>query len=531
MTPHSTGTDYQRQAHIVAQLLEGKCLPPSEEGVSLIETHISWVLLAGPYAYKIKKAVNFGFLDFTSLEQRQFFCHEEIRLNARMAPDIYLDVISIGGSPDNPMIDAQPVMEYAVRMHRFSVEAEMDKLVETDRVLPSHIDSLAQTLAHFHLGLPTVLSNEHYGSCREVRDLLTQNFTQLPDDFLDPLGQFLVTALLDASEDEYSANETVIENRHRMGFIRECHGDLHLGNIVIMNEKAIPFDGIEFDPALRWIDVMCDVAFPFMDFQYYGRSDFAYRFLNAWLEITGDYDGLALLRLYASYRAAVRAKVNAIRANQQGMNKARQSQSEKAFYQYLSTACSCLVQHKPVLIITHGLPGSGKTTFSQAALERLGAIRIRSDIERKRLFGLAPLERSQSGDTIYNADATSRTYAALHDIAHGLLKSGYRVIVDAAFLKHEEREAFRTLAKTMSATFAIASIQADESAMRDRITARMQQGKDASEADVWVLEILQASNKPLEEHELNSTITFTNNGDNGFVASDPGWKELEKIMG
>ncbi|RJX31024.1 MAG: hypothetical protein C4516_08445 [Oxalobacter sp.] len=517
---------------MVAALFETRRSMAPVGDVRLFETHISWVLLAGQHAYKIKKALDVGFLDFTSLSARQYFCDEEVRLNSRMAPDIYQDVVPIGGTPEAPMIGVLPAIDYAVRMRRFSVDAELDKLIEAGQVSSAHIDSLAQVLARFHLSLPGIASDSPYGHGTAFCKLAMQNFTELPDNFTSVLGQFVVLALHDATEEEYAACEKLIEARRETGFVRECHGDLHLGNIVMIDAVATPFDGIEFDPGLRWTDIMADTAFPFMDLLYYARSDLAYRFLNAWLEETGDYNGVALLRLYACYRAAVRAKINALRASQPGISEIAQKRAHDAFYKYLSVACNCLVRHRPALIITHGLPGSGKTTFSQAALERIGAIRIRSDVERKRLFGIAVHESSQSslGENIYTPEATMQTYERLRDLAQGLVKSGYRVIVDAAFLKWEEREQFRQLAARMRVPFVIASIRADDTELRERIQQRMLQGKDASEANLNVLDALQAFSESLEEEESASTIVFYNSGTNGFSGSDPGWRTLDDVL-
>jgi len=524
--------DIAAQTCLVTALLDGSRYPKAAKSVRLIETHISWVLLAGSYAYKIKKAVDLGFLDFTTLERRKFFCNEEIRLNRRLAPQIYLDVVPIGGTVDDPAFGASPVIEYAVRMRRFSVRAEMDSLMLRGKALPAHVDSLAAVLARFHSCLPPPPPESSFGKGSVMRSLALKNFEDFPESMLDTVGRFVISALQYATEDEYAACEALIENRYLQGCVRECHGDLHLGNIVISGGVAVPFDGVEFNPVLRWTDVMCDIAFPFMDMLYYQRPDMAYRFLNAWLEITGDYAGLGVLRFYASYRAAVRAKVNAIRAGQPGVSVRKRVEAQNAFRKYLAKAWNCLTPAKPALIITHGLPGSGKTTFSQMALERFGAIRVRSDVERKRLFGLAPLESSDSalGDGVYSADATVRTYEVLLNTAHGLLKAGYRVIVDAAFLRHEEREQFRKLADKMSVSFIIASIQASEPVLRARVEQRMRLRKDASEADLNVLQTLRIANEPLDVKELANTITFFNEGNAPFVAHDLGWGELEKLL-
>jgi len=520
------------QARLLTAMLDGSRYPKAAKSVRLIETHISWVLLVGSYAYKIKKSVDIGFLDFTTLVRRKFFCNEEIRLNRRLAPHIYLDAVPIGGTVDDPTFGTLPAIEYAVRMRRFSIRAEMDSLMKRGKVLTAHIDSLAAVLARFHSCLPPPPPESSFGKGSVMRCLALKNFEGLPGSLLDTVGQFVVTALQYATEDEYAACEALIESRYRQGFVRECHGDLHLGNIVIRGGEAVPFDGIEFDPVLRWTDVICDIAFPFMDMLYYQRPDMAYRFLNAWLEMTGDYAGLGVLRFYASYRAAVRAKVNAIRADQPGVSARNRAEAQDAFRKYLAKAYNCLTRATPALIITHGLPGSGKTTFSQMALEQFGAIRVRSDVERKRLFGLAPLERSGSalGGEVYSADTTARTYEVLLNTAQGLLTAGYRVIVDAAFLKREERDQFRRMAEKLSAPFIIVSIQASEPVLKARIEGRMRSRKDASEADLNVLQALQVANQPLDVKELTHTVTFFNEGNASFAADDPGWSELEKLL-
>jgi len=530
---NSSENDLALQERLVAALLDGRRYPHVAKYVRLIETHISWVLLAGRYAYKIKKAVDLGFLDCRALVRRQFFCNEEIRLNTRLAPHIYLDVVPIGGSVDDPVFGHRPAIESAVKMRRFSVAAEMDRLMLRGKVLPSHIDSLANVLAQFHLSLAPAPQESSFGKVSAVRDLVLQNVEEIPGTMLDTVGTFVITALQHAMKDEYAACEMLIDARCRQGFVRECHGDLHLGNIVIRRGEAVPFDGIEFDPALRWIDVMSDIAFPFMDMLYFRRPDLAYRFLNEWLEITGDYAGLGLLRFYASYRAAVRAKVNAIRVTQPGIAGRKLAVAQDAFRTYLALAFKCLERPKPALIIMHGLPGSGKTTFTQAALERFGAIRIRSDVERKRLFGLAALESSSAalGSQMYSADATMRTYAVLHDTARGLLEAGYRVIVDAAFLKQSERMLFSQLAADLSAPFIIASIQASDATLQSRVEQRQRRGTDASEADLAVLKMLQASHQAIGGHELANTVQFVNEGnEGGFASDDPAWSELKKRL-
>ena len=520
-------TDYPAQSKLIAALRDGHRYPHAARAVRLIETHISWVLLAGRYAYKIKKALDLGFLDFTTLKARRFFCTEEIRLNRHLAPKIYLDVIPIGGDAEAPELGVQPAIEYAVRMRRFAAAHQMDRLLMRGKVLPRHMDSLAATLARFHGGLPAAEAGAAYGSAAAIHAAALQNFEQLQPLLKQPDDLNAMAALRRVTETAYASCEKILEQRHAQGCIRECHGDLHLGNIALIGEEPVPFDGIEFNPALRWIDVMDEAAFLVMDFLHREQPGFAYRFLNAYLEATGDYGGVSVLRFYVAYRAAVRAKVSAIRASQPGMSKRDTADALATCRSYLALGEACLTQHRPALIITHGLPGSGKTTFAQAALERMQAIRIRSDVERKRLFGLAPSadSRSSIGGGIYGADATRRTYARLHELARGLLMAGFPVIVDAAFLKQEERKQFRKLAQELKVPFAIASMQASQATLSARIAQRREEARDASEADIAVLETLQAAQEPLLPQELACAAEFK-----GGNKDTRAWKKLDELL-
>jgi uncharacterized protein len=513
-------SDHLVQQRLIEALLDPGRYPHAVSNVRLIETHISWVLLAGRYAYKIKKALNLGFLDFTELEARRFYCEEEIRLNRRLAPQLYLDVIAIGGSARQPKLGAQPGIEFAVRMRRFAATRLMDRLLMRDQVTPAHIDSLAATLARFHASLPPAAPDSGFGSLLSIHDPAVQNFDQLSPLLSTADAQILAT-LRQASEEEFGTCTALFEQRRSAGQVRECHGDLHLGNVALIGNAPVPFDGIEFNVGFRWIDVMNEVAFMVMDLMYRNRPDLAFRFLNAYLEMTGDYQGVGVLRFYLAYRAMVRAKIDAIRASQTDTRPCEAAAALTACRSYLALAATCLGRQHPVLLITHGLPGCGKTTVSQAVLERLQAIRIRSDVERKRLFGLAPLEGSRSsiGNGIYGADATQRTYARLYELARHLLCAGFPVVVDAAFLKHAEREQFRQLAHEMAVPFLIVSVRAKDSTLRQRIRQRQDRADDASEADLVVLTKLQAAHEPLQAAERACSVEVVNEGEPGEIAA------------
>lgn len=526
-----TDTGNVMQKRLVRALVDRMRNAAGAGNVRLVETHISWVLLTGRYAYKIKKSVNFGFLNFSSLEARRYFCEEEIRLNRRLAPKIYLNVVSIGGSIENPVLGGLPAIEYAVRMRRFTVFKQLDRLALRNKILPQHIDSLAANIARFHANLPVVVASSSFGTAASVSLAAAQNYEQLKVLFTEKGDLDRLGALQRASEIEFSACRNLFERRLELGCVRECHGDLHLGNIVMVGEQPVPFDGIEFNPALRWIDVMSEIAFTVMDLMHYQRPGLAFRFLNAYLEVTGDFDGVAVLRFYLAYRATVRAKVNAILAKQSDQSAAVMAQTWADCRGYLDLAFNCLTPVRPVLIITHGLPGSGKTTFSQVALERWQAIRLRSDVERKRLFGLDALadSRISPGIDLYRADISRRTYTRLCELARSLLQAGYSVIVDAAFLQQDERERFRKLAGELSAPFAIASIQARKEILNARIRQRQIAARDASEADGAVLDKLLLTQQTLTPYEQVLAAYFVND-DSGFAADSTAWASLAQLL-
>ncbi|MGC2458558.1 MAG: AAA family ATPase [Gallionellaceae bacterium] len=519
--------EYQNQQALVAALIKNLPFPHAVKAVRLVETHISWVLLAGHYAYKIKKAVNLGFLDFTGVEVRRRYCEEEIRLNRRLAPRIYLEVTPIGGSPDRPEFGMQPAIEYAVRMRRFASTRLLDHLLARGKLPTEVMERLAATLAAFHGRIPQADLDTEFGTPAIILDAAVQNFDQLQSLLTAQADCASVAALRKISQSEFAACNLLFEQRRKVGFVRECHGDLHLGNVVLIGAEPIPFDGIEFDPGLRWIDVMNEVAFMVMDLLYRRRPDLAYRFLNGWLEATGDYGGVSVLRFYLAYRAVVRAKVKAIRAFQ---TRQVDTKALAACRGYLALAQECFVR-RPALIITHGLPGSGKSTFALAAAERLQAIRIRSDVERKRLYGMDALHKSHSGADagIYSADATRRTYARLLELARGLLDAGFPVVVDAAFLRQDEREKFHGLALDRQVPFAIASMQASDTVLHARIKKRQIAARDASEADINVMHRLKEGRQPLSRHELASTVKMQNDSE-GMIADARSWEKLDKLL-
>lgn len=517
---------------LITALRDPSCYPHPVRRVEVIETHISWVLLTGDYAYKIKKPVTLAFLDFSSLEARRRYCNEELRLNRRTAPRLYLDVVPITGSVSRPAVGrAGNALEYAVRMRQFPEDALLDRMARAATLQPYHLDRLAQLLAEFHSQIGRASADTVFGSSQCVLDNAGRNFSEI--ELLAPIEEDLqlLRSLRDWTRNEHASLSTVLDSRKLDGFVRECHGDLHLGNIALIDGVPTPFDCIEFNAGFRWIDVMNEIAFLVMDLLGHRLLRLAFRFLNAYLEITGDYAGVRVLRFYLVYRAMVRAKVACIRAQQPGISDDDKRHAGQIFRDHLQLAQRLAAWSRPALIIMHGLSGSGKTTVSQALLESFGAVRLRSDIERKRLHGLEPAARTGFGieTGIYAAGATESTYDQLAHSARELLMAGYPVIVDAAFLKHGHRDAFRRIASGNGVPFAMASCAAKETTLRERIVKRDSEGRDASEAGLAVLERQLATQDLLAKDESELAIEFDR--EQGAELPDKALQELARRLG
>jgi aminoglycoside phosphotransferase family enzyme/predicted kinase len=484
-----------------------------EGTVDLIETHISWVILAGPFAYKIKKAVNFGFLDYSTLSLRHHWCLEELRLNRRTAPELYLDVVGIGGDPGSPHLDADQPIEWAVKMKRFSQTALLDQQLQSGSLTLEAMDDLAGTLAHFHAEIPITAADEPYGEPELVYKPMAENFPPIRAALAAASREIGLERHESWSRKQYAVLTPLLQKRKVGGFIRECHGDLHLGNLLQMDGRFVPFDAIEFNPYLRFIDVANELAFLAMDLEARGEPAYSRRIVNAYLELTGDYEAVALLDFYKHYRAMVRAKVASLRLTQTALTLGQRMEITEQFGGYMALAAEYLTPPQPALIITQGLSGSGKTRVAGALVEQLPrAVRLRSDVERKRIFGLSPLERSSSlvAGGLYSREATERTYERLGELARTIIDGGYTAIVDATFLRHSERNALLTFARSSGIPFLIVQVTAPEAVLRERILARIAESRDASEADLNVLAHQLKASEALTPEERTFTLHVDN---------------------
>ncbi|MEQ1774870.1 MAG: AAA family ATPase [Burkholderiales bacterium] len=507
-------------APLITALRSPACYAHPAGHIELLETHISWVILTGQYAYKIKKPVNLGFLDFSTLEARRRCCEEELRLNRRLAPSLYDAVVKITGSPDAPHVSGEgAAIEYAVRMREFPQSALASRLLTEGAITSKHIDALAARIAGFHANTGVAARGSPYGAPETVIASARENFSALDQLLTDGTAKAPIAELRAWTEHEYHARWTLFVARQTDGYVRDGHGDLHLGNILMLDGQLTPFDCIEFNPALRWIDVMSEIAFLIMDLMDRGHTNFATRFLNAYLESADDYEGLKVLRFYLVYRAMVRAKVHGLRAAQSDISSTERARLLEACRGYIALAQRCANSACPAIILMHGMSGSGKSVVAQALAETFGAIRLRSDIERKRLSGLDPLARSGSklASGIYTGELTLDTYNRLLDIARRATNAGYATVVDATFLKRWQRDLFRIEARMRGIPFAIVDVTAPEAALLARIANRAAAGSDASEADQAVLTYQLAQRDALTNEELPQVLHIDTSRANATV--------------
>jgi len=486
-------------------LIDGliKTLEASGLEVTLRETHISWVLLAGNRAWKIKKPVNFGFLDFSTLPKRMHACEEELRLNSRFAPEIYLRVVKICGTTEKPLLDEQSsAIEYAVYMLRFDESGLLSTLADKQRLTKTHIDAIANQLANIHLSAPVAGPETSWGEPNPVHHWLIETLGHI-ERLVNPSAKMQASDISRLCTQLFIQIRSTIRVRNDSGFVRECHGDLHMGNMVWIKQQLVPFDCIEFNPGLRWIDVASEAAFVMMDLEERGYAFFAWRFINHYLSLTGDYTGLKVLRYYLVYRALVRAKVALLQRHDPETTRAIKIRLDTQYIAYTNLAERWLTQYRPILIIMQGLSASGKSTIAARLAEQHGCIHIRSDVERKRLHGLAPLEASFSDTNsgIYVSSASDKTYQRLFELASLALDAGYPVIVDAAFLQLKRRQHFQQLASDSGCPFLIVRCEASREVLESRISARTQKGNDPSEATLTVLEQQVLQQTPLRKDE------------------------------
>jgi aminoglycoside phosphotransferase family enzyme/predicted kinase len=447
--------------------------------------------------------MNFGFLDFTELSARQHFCQEELRLNQRLTQDLYLEVLPICGSVEAPQLGGETeAIEYALKMRQFPQSQLLSDVQARGELSEAHIDALAKQIADFHAATPAVSADHELCSPAAIVAPMRQNFEQIRPMLNDAADLQQLEALEAWTEASFARLEPLLAMRAANGSIRECHGDIHLGNATLLNDQVVLFDCIEFNEPFRLIDIASDAAFLAMDLEDRDLKAHAWRFVNAWLEHTGDFAALELLNFYKAYRALVRAKVALFSLAHQ-TDAVQKAVTLRQYRNYANLAESYSVIPSPFLAITHGVSAVGKSHVAMRLVEALGAIRLRSDVERKRLFGeQKDADTGKLSTGIYSPDASASTYQRLHQLAEAALHAGFPVVIDATYLKKAQRDAASQIAEACGAPFIILACSAPDEVIAGWLEQRRLAGNDPSDATMDVVHAQQASREALSEDEL-----------------------------
>lgn len=460
---------------LVNNLLDPGCFDHDVTELKLIETHIAWLITTGEYVYKIKKPVNFGFLDFTTLEQRRFYCEEELRLNQRMSSDLYLEVVTIGGSEEHPRIaQTDNPLEYAVKLRQFEGGQLLSDLLEQDRFKSEWLEQLAIKVADFHTRAPIVSPDSIWGEADSIRQMSEDNYQQIDKTLLSHEDILELERLEQVNARRFANLEHLFRARKVDGYVRECHGDLHLGNITLSDNRLVVFDCIEFNLEFRWIDRIADLAFLLMDLEARDHFRGANLCLNRYIEHSGDFHGSLLLHHYKAFRSMIRAKVAML----------GETPDLVEFRRYLRLTSEYAQPHKPLLLMMHGCSGTGKSTLAKELGAHIGAVRVRSSIERQRIYRELSLQGQQI--ELHGADMDTRTFLRIEQISEMLLRSGQTVIIDATFLKHRTRRRFEQLADRLGCPLRIIACSAPLDVIRQRLTRRQLESDSETEADFEV---------------------------------------------
>ena len=506
---------YTGQPPLIQALLRPEAYPHPVQAVKLIETHISWVLLTGDFAYKLKKPINLGFVQATSLQQRLHYCHEEVRLNRRLATDLYQGVVAVVGpverarvldSPNPPQ--GQSMLEAAVKMRQFPPDQLLSAALAHQAVRAEALTNLAWTLGRFHQQAPGTSPEQPFGTAAQVVEPVTTNLAVLNRLVSDPEQREQLEQHRRWTQAQQHNLWSRFKARHEEGEIRECHGDLHCGNIRLTQQGELEvFDAIDFNPNLRWIDPISEMAFLVMDLEIHDARSLAITTLNTWLECTGAYAGMDLWPWYHAYRAMVRAKVSALQMEQSTTASTKQRLGEELAL-YLQTAFQDEAPPAGGLVLMHGLSGSGKSTLSAQLCTSLEAVRIRSDRERRRAFEPSGVTPARFSGDPYRAEISRWLFdQQLPKLTERCLMSGYAVIVDATFLRRRERQTMLDLAARLHRPTAIVHCCCSDITAQSRLSKRAQRGEDPSEADFKVRQQQHNWLEPLTADERLRTVT------------------------
>lgn len=476
---------------LASELQLPSAYPFPVKDVRLVETHISWVFLAGPFAYKVKKPVNLGFVDYSTVERRLHFCQEEVRLNQRLAPGVYLGVVPITLWAGSLRFEgAGETVEYAVKMTRLPEDRMLSRLLESEKVTVADIERLAQRLAGFHAQAKTGPEVDAYGSQQVIEQNWHENFEQVEPYVGRWLRHDQFARIYAFVRHELDRLRPVFERRGRQGRIRDCHGDLRSESVWMDPAGGFQvFDCIEFNERFRYGDVASDVAFMASDLDWRGRPDLAWSWVETYVAASGDEDLRQVLPFYKCYRAFVRGKVEALEQQSVASIEER-SKHGQAAREHFQLAEWYTLRFPATLFVTCGQIGSGKTTLARGLSSILGVPVISSDVVRKQLAGLDPREHRPAGldSGLYRPEVVQRTYDEMYAQAGDMLRQGRSVILDATFSRAKERERAAQLARRAGAGYLILRLELPDSVIYGRLAARSHGQLAESDAGIEIFE-------------------------------------------
>lgn len=478
---------------LILRMLQPSFYPHSvSKPIEIVQTHISYVVLTGEYAYKIKKPIKLSFLDFSTLEKRHHFCQEELRLNRILAPNLYIAVLPIIEISHRQFkiaksqTNIEQVIEYVIQMHQF--EKDGLELLQENLLTFTHMQSLGKQIALYHSEAETNSKIQSYGSVEVICHINRENFTLSRSYINKTLSPSRYQNIFEYINHFLSDHSEWLEKRQFQHKIRECHGDLHLKNLCLFQDKLQAFDCIEFNQEFRYIDILYDVAFLVMDLTYYGHLDYANEFLNEYLEKTDDYSGVNILPLYLIMRAFIRGNVTSLTCEDSLIPPSEKAILKIQAQAYYKLASDYTYRPQGRVILMSGISGSGKTTVARNLSRKINAIRIRSDAVRKHIAGISLLgswSNENSNQNIYTPEMTYKTYKRLVDSGLQLAKQGVTVILDAKYDKRNFRHEVITRTKAAKIPLNIIVCKAPLEVIRNRLMYRT---NDISDANISILE-------------------------------------------
>lgn len=477
--------------------------PERADSVEILQTHLSVVVLSGDRAYKFKKAIRLPFADFTSLEKRRHFCREELRLNRRLCPEIYEEVVDLCVNEGGYRIGgAGNLIDHAVRMRRLPQDRMMDVLLERDEVTMAQVESIARRVVAFHRGALRGPEIDEWGDPEKLRDLALANFSESRDHFPGRLHSILAAR----TRADFERLLPDLRRRLAAGLVVDGHGDLHVRNICLVDPPAI-YDCIEFNPGFRCADVATEHAFLVMDLRFRGHTELARRYLATVLAESGDGELLGVLPALVRYRAMVRAKVSALQAREPEIPETDRTAADLEARRYLRFVAATAVEEEgPLWLIFCGLPASGKSSVAEALHGASGKAWpvFSSDRIRKELAGVAPSE--PLSEFFYSEEFSDRTYRALLERASAATGEHRVVILDANFRERRERFLAREAARAAGARIAILRVDAGEEVVIQRLASRKNDPNSVSDAGREVYEKLKARYERPREDEADKLI-------------------------